>query len=66
MSPTITVFGSYFPAWAACLTVGIACAVVAHAVFKASNFLPALPFPALVYSFTILLGANAFWLVMFL
>ena len=46
--------------------VGIACAIIAHGVFSASNFLPALPYPALAYGFTILLGANLFWLVVFL
>ena len=66
MAPSITIFGSYFPAWAACLMVGIACAIIAHGVFSASNFLPALPYPALAYGFTILLGANLFWLTVFL
>jgi hypothetical protein len=65
MAPTLTVFGSFFPAWAACLIAGCVFAFVIHATLKATGLIAAVPSIAVFYLLTILLGANLSWLAVF-
>jgi len=65
MAPTLTIFGSYFPAWTACLIAGCVAGILAHGVLKKSGLVAAVPFPAIFYLMTILLGANVLWMLVF-
>jgi hypothetical protein len=47
-APSRNILGSYFPSWMVCALVGIALALVARAIFKASGLLEELPVPFVV------------------
>jgi YtcA family len=63
--PMINVYGSFFPAWAFCLLVGVVVAGVLRVVFAATGleegFVPVL----LVYPALVLLVTCVTWLVLF-
>ena len=63
--PIINVYGSFFPAWAFCLLVGVVAAGVLRIVFAATGleegFVPVL----LVYPALVLLVTCVTWLVLF-
>jgi hypothetical protein len=44
-SPSRNILGSYFPSWMVCAIGGIAAAVIARAIFKATGLLAELPAP---------------------
>jgi hypothetical protein len=47
-SPSRNILGSYFPSWMVCALVGLASALAARAIFKASGMLKELPVPLVV------------------
>ena len=47
-SPSRNILGSYFPSWMVCALVGLALALAARAIFKASGLLGELPVPLVV------------------
>ncbi len=47
-APSRNILGSYFPSWMVCALVGIALALAARAIFKASGLLEELPVPFVV------------------
>jgi hypothetical protein len=47
-APSRNILGSYFPSWMVCALVGLALALVARAIFKASGLLGELPVPLVV------------------
>jgi hypothetical protein len=63
--PMINVYGSFFPAWAFCLLVGVVVAGVLRVVFAATGleegFVPVL----LVYPALVLLVTCVTWVVLF-
>ena len=63
--PVVNIYGSFFPAWALCLLIGVALAGALRAVFAATGleegFIPVL----LVYPALALLVASLTWLVLF-
>lgn len=65
MVPTLTVFGSFFPAWAACLIAGCLICVLTHVALRATGAIAYVPFLAVFYLLTVLLGANLSWLAVF-
>jgi YtcA family len=62
-APSRNILGSYFPSWMVCALVGIALALVARAIFKASGLLEELPAPFVVILAIACAGTFAMWLI---
>ena len=62
-APSRNILGSYFPSWMVCALVGIALALVARAIFKASGLLEELPVPFVVMLSIACAGTFAMWLI---
>jgi YtcA family len=62
-APSRNILGSYFPSWMVCALVGLALALAARAIFKASGLLEELPVPLLVMLAIGCAGTFAMWLV---
>ena len=62
-APSRNILGSYFPSWMVCALVGIALALVARAIFKASGMLEELPAPFVVMLAIACAGTFAMWLI---
>ncbi len=62
-APSRNILGSYFPSWMVCALVGIALALIARSIFKASGLLSELPTPFLVMLAIACAGTFASWLV---
>ncbi len=64
-SPTVDVFGSYFPAWMVCILLGLVLTVVARQVLIALKLNGHLRAAPLVYLCMMILWTLATWLVFF-
>jgi hypothetical protein len=62
-APSRNILGSYFPSWMVCALVGIALALVARAIFKASGLLEEIPVPFVVMLAIACAGTFAMWLI---
>jgi hypothetical protein len=62
-APSRNILGSYFPSWMVCALVGIALALAARAIFKASRLLEELPVPFVVMLAIACAGTFAMWLI---
>jgi YtcA family len=62
-APSRNILGSYFPSWMVCALVGIALALAARAIFKASGMLEELPVPFVVMLAIACAGTFAMWLI---
>jgi hypothetical protein len=62
-SPSRNILGSYFPSWMVCALVGLALALAARAIFKASGILAELPVPFVVMLAIGCAGTFAMWLI---
>jgi hypothetical protein len=62
-APSRNILGSYFPSWMVCALVGIALALAARAIFKASGLLEELPAPFAVMLAIACAGTFAMWLI---
>jgi hypothetical protein len=62
-APSRNILGSYFPSWMVCALAGIALALIARAIFKASGLLEQLPVPFVVMLAIACAGTFALWLL---
>ena len=62
-APSRNILGSYFPSWMVCALMGIALALAARAIFKASGLLEELPVPFVVMLAIACAGTFAMWLI---
>jgi YtcA family len=62
-APSRNILGSYFPSWMVCALAGIALALMARAIFKASGLLEQLPVPFVVMLAIACAGTFALWLI---
>jgi hypothetical protein len=62
-APSRNILGSYFPSWMVCALVGIALALAARAIFKASGILEELPVPFVVMLAIACASTFAMWLI---
>ena len=62
-APSRNILGSYFPSWMVCALIGIAVALLARAIFKASGLLVELPVPFLVMAAIACASTFALWLI---
>src|ERR1700734_2011072 len=62
-APSRNILGSHFPSWMVCALVGIALALVARAIFKASGLLDELPVPFVVMLAIACASTFAMWLI---
>jgi membrane protein YqaA with SNARE-associated domain len=62
-APSRNILGSYFPSWMVCALVGIALALVARAICKASGILEELPVPFVVMLAIACASTFAMWLI---
>jgi hypothetical protein len=62
-APSRNILGSYFPSWMVCALVGIALALVARTIFRASGLLGELPVPFVVMLAIACAGTFAMWLI---
>jgi len=63
--PQISVLGSYFPSWMACLAIGLVFTFVTHKVLSLAGVDPNVGPKGLVYVCLILLVTLTSWLVLF-
>ena len=64
-SPSIVLFGAYFPAWMLCAIIGIFGAIAARGIFVASGLERVLPFQLFVCSSVGFVVATLTWLIWF-
>jgi hypothetical protein len=62
-APSRNILGSYFPSWMVCALAGIALALIARVIFKASGLLEQLPVPFVVMLAIACAGTFALWLL---
>jgi hypothetical protein len=62
-APSRNILGSYFPSWMVCALLGIALALAARAIFKATGVLAELPVPFVVILAIACAGTFATWLI---
>jgi hypothetical protein len=62
-APSRNILGSYFPSWMVCALVGLALALAARAIFKATGLLEELPVPLVVMLAIGCAGTFAMWLI---
>jgi hypothetical protein len=62
-APSRNILGSYFPSWMVCALAGIALALIARAIFKATGLLEELPVPFVVMLSIACAGTFAMWLI---
>jgi hypothetical protein len=62
-APSRNILGSYFPSWMVCALLGLALALAARAIFKASGMLEELPVPLVVMLAIGCAGTFAMWLI---
>jgi hypothetical protein len=62
-APSRNILGSYFPSWMVCALAGIALALIARVIFKASGLLDQLPVPFVVMLAIACAGTFALWLL---
>ena len=64
-SPTLDVYGSYFPAWIVCIVAGIVITVIARLLLVGGGIDQHLRFKPAVYCCLALFCTLAIWLVFF-
>jgi YtcA family len=62
-APSRNILGSYFPSWMVCALVGLALALAARAIFKATGILKELPVPLVVMAAIGCVGTFTLWLI---
>ncbi len=62
-APSRNILGSYFPSWMVCALAGIALALIARVIFKASGLLEELPVPFVVMLAIACASTFALWLL---
>jgi YtcA family len=64
-SPTVDVFGSYFPAWMVCILSGIAQTLIAHWIVQLCNLRHYLGPAPLLYSSLMIIFTFATWILFY-
>jgi len=64
-SPTLDLFGSYFPAWMLCAAIGVAAAVVIHQVLGVAGINDYVVAPLLTYAGLAVSATLLIWLLWF-
>lgn len=64
-APSVSVLGSFFPAWMVCCLIGIALAVVTYVVFQRVQLHPAVPIPVITYPCVAVLYTFCIWLIFY-
>lgn len=64
-APSVSVLGSFFPAWIICCLAGIALAVISYVIFMRVQFHPAVPVPVITYPCLAILYTFAVWLIFY-
>jgi hypothetical protein len=62
-APSRNILGSYFPSWMVCALAGIALALAARAILKASGLLEEIPVPFVVMLAIACASTFAIWLI---
>ena len=64
-SPTIDIFGSYFPAWMICIVSGLTLTLVAHSIVQMCRLKRYLGPAPLIYSSLMIIFTFATWIVFY-
>jgi hypothetical protein len=64
-SPTLSLFGSYFPAWMVCAALGVIAAIVIRQILRLVDVDEYVVAPPLTYVGFAVAGACLFWLLWF-
>ena len=62
-APSLTVVGSYFPAWLVCGIIGVLAAIVARIVFVATGLVDTLPLQLYICAAIGIIVACLIWLI---
>jgi hypothetical protein len=64
-SPTVDIFGSYFPAWMVCIISGLTLTLVAHWIVQVGHLKPYLGPAPLIYSSLTIIFTFATWILFY-
>jgi protein AaeX len=64
-SPTVDVLGSYFPAWMACIIIGLVLTLIVRLLLIGSGIYPYLRYKTLVFPGMLIFFTLAVWLAFF-
>ncbi len=64
-SPSLSVLGSYFPAWIVCCTIGIVLAIATYFLLLRFKLEPAIPVKTLVYPCAAAAYTFLIWLIFY-
>jgi hypothetical protein len=64
-SPTVDVFGSYFPAWMVCILSGLTLTLIAHWIAQVCNLKPYIGPAPLIYSCLMIIFTFATWILFY-
>ena len=64
-APSVSVLGSFFPAWMICCLVGIALAIVTYVIFLRAQLHPAISVPVITYPCLAVLYTFCTWLIFY-
>lgn len=65
LSISFVLFGSYFPAWVACLMVGLVLTAITHVILRQTEMLSAIPLLPVFYLLVAIFGGMTTWLIFF-
>src|ERR1700747_2671691 len=64
-SPTIDIFGSYFPAWMICIVSGLTLTLIAHWIIQARDLKKFIGPSPLIYSCLMIIFTFATWILFY-
>src|SRR6266513_4311815 len=64
-SPTVDIFGSYFPAWMVCIVSGLTLTVIAHWIVQVGQLKPYIGPAPLIYSCLMIIFTFATWILFY-
>lgn len=65
VATTFVIFGSYFPAWIACVIMGLIAAAAVQVLLRATDMVTAVPLLPIFHLLVVLFGATTSWLILF-
>lgn len=65
VAPSVSIFGSFFPAWLICIVIGVVLTILTRQIFVATKIAPHISPAAIVYPCLTAAWIFATWLVVF-
>jgi len=65
VAPSVSIFGSFFPAWLICIVIGVVLTILTRQIFVATKIAPHISPAAIVYPCLTAAWIFATWLLLF-